>query len=167
VKTPALDSLAETGIIFSRAYVATPIRTASRANMLTSRFPQESGTIALDRVPFVEAVVERGTTKTMAQVLAEGGYRTAFYGKSDLGDPTPYGFQEGRALKDDAALFDSARVFLRSVADEERPFLRWLAPTAPHLPLRPGQRWLDLYNAVVLPLAPNFREAPPDESIYN
>ena len=167
VQTPALDALANEGIIFDYAYVATPICAASRASLLTGRFPQEHGAVALDRTPFVEAVVERGTTQTLAHRLAEGGYRTAFYGKSHLGDPTLYGFEEGAELGEDAAVFDSAAAFLERAAARSGPFLLWVAPHAPHVPLRPAPRWLDLYDAEALPLDPNFREAPPEGSLFN
>ncbi len=41
VKTPRLDALAASGIKFERAYVASPICAASRASMMTGRFPQQ------------------------------------------------------------------------------------------------------------------------------
>ena len=39
VKTPNLDALAAGGITFERGYVASPICAASRASMMTGRFP--------------------------------------------------------------------------------------------------------------------------------
>lgn len=41
IHTPELDALARDGIIFERAYIATPICAASRASMMTGLFPQQ------------------------------------------------------------------------------------------------------------------------------
>src|SRR5438105_3497939 len=47
VKTPHLDALAASGITFDRGYVASPICAASRASMMTGRFPQQHGVMGL------------------------------------------------------------------------------------------------------------------------
>jgi arylsulfatase A-like enzyme len=56
VKTPNLDRLARNGMIFSRAYISTPVCAASRASLLTGLYPQTNGTVALDRPSFIKNI---------------------------------------------------------------------------------------------------------------
>ncbi len=81
--TPNINQFASEGIFFTRMYTE-PSCTPSRAAVLTGRhairngmynvgFPYEYGGLAEEEV-------------TMAEVLSEAGYATAFYGKSHLGD---------------------------------------------------------------------------------
>ncbi len=80
--TPNTNKMAEEGIMFTRMY-AEPACTPTRAAVLTGRhpvrngmyvpgFPVEHGGLAAEEV-------------TIAEVLSEAGYKTAFYGKSILG----------------------------------------------------------------------------------
>ncbi|MEM1411289.1 MAG: sulfatase-like hydrolase/transferase [Pseudomonadota bacterium] len=82
-ETPNMNQFAAEGIYFSRMYTE-PSCTPSRAAAMTGRhavrngmynvgFPYEYGGLAADEV-------------TIAEVLSEVGYATAFYGKSHLGD---------------------------------------------------------------------------------
>ena len=82
-ETPNLNQMAEEGINFMRMYTE-PSCTPSRAAAMTGRhavrngmynvgFPYEYGGLAAEEV-------------TIAEVLSEAGYATAFYGKSHLGD---------------------------------------------------------------------------------
>jgi len=166
VETPILDSLAAEGIIFENAYVATPICVASRASILTSLFPQQHEAVALNADAFKKNVVTERKYPTLAHVLSAAGYRTGLLGKSHLGDPRQYGFQEGQHTNDEQA-FRLAENFLEDASHAEKPFLLWLAPHKPHIPLRPDQKWLDLYKNVKLQVDPNFRESPPKQSFFN
>ncbi len=47
VHSPAIDSLAADGIRFTRYYAASPVCSASRAAMLTGRYPQSNGLMLL------------------------------------------------------------------------------------------------------------------------
>ncbi|MBI4558413.1 MAG: sulfatase [Candidatus Hydrogenedentes bacterium] len=169
VKTPALDRLAGQGIIFDHAYVASPICVASRASLLTGLFPQQHGAIALDPTGFRKSVVEEKRYKTVAHLLAGAGYTTAFCGKSHLGEPRDYGFMLGEEHKDttDNETFAFVAQFLDQRRGNPDPFFLWVAPRQPHLPLRPGPEWLDLYRDARLEVDPNFLESPPEGSIYN
>ncbi len=82
-ETPNMNAFSEEGIFFARMYTE-PSCTPSRAAAITGRhairngmynvgFPYEYGGLAAEEV-------------TMAEVLGEVGYATAFYGKSHLGD---------------------------------------------------------------------------------
>ena len=169
VKTPAFDRLAHEGVIFDHVYVASPICVASRASMLTGLFPQQHGAIALDAGGFRRHVVDEARYKTLAHLLAQAGYTTAFCGKSHLGHPRDYGFAHGEEHRgpDDEATFAFAMRFLEERQGSAAPFLLWVAPHQPHLPLRPSPEWLDRYRDVTLQVDPNFRESPPEGSLYN
>ena len=169
VKTPRLDRLGREGVVFDHAYVATPICAASRASLLTGLFPQQHGAIALDGSGFREKVVEQKRVPTMAQLLAEAGYDTAFCGKSHLGPPRDYGFDEGEELKDptDDETFAFAAQFIEKRRDNPKPFFLWVAPRQPHIPLNPPAEWLDLYRDTEIPIDPNFLESPPRQSVFN
>jgi arylsulfatase A-like enzyme len=170
VKTPHLDRLANEGIIFNKAFVASPICAASRASIMTGVFPQQHGVIALASGEF-DKYKDGGARadQTLPYRLRAAGYRCAFWGKSHLGDPKTYGFSEGAEVKgyDDTETFARARTFLTEAAGDTMPFFLWLAPRQPHIPLKPAREWLDLYNEQDLAPGVNFREHPLSESINN
>lgn len=171
VKTPNLDQLAENGMIFSRAYISTPVCAASRASMLTGLYPQTNGTVALDRPSFIRNIASGKKYPTLPQLMNESGYTTWFSGKSHLGDPGDYGFLHGEESRgyDDQRTFADASEFVHRIASDEtnQPFFLWVATQQPHLPLHPKQQWLDLYDADDIRLDKNFREEPLRESIFN
>ena len=169
VKTPHLNQLAHQGIIFDRAIAATPICAASRASLLTGLYPQTNGTVALNTNTFITNIVKQHQYKTLANYLNDAGYSTFFCGKSHLGNPKDYGFQFGEESKDftDVTTFKKAADFINDNSFGDKPFLLWLAAKQPHVPLKPDQKWLDLYTNTSLPVEPNFQERPPRESFYN
>lgn len=167
VKTPHLDTLASQGVIFQQAYVATPICAASRASILTGLFPQQHGVIALDSKNFMHDVVRDSAYALLPQLLNERGYTTVFYGKSHLGNPTDYGFQQGRQIRADDEVFAAAQRFVSQARADEAPFFLWLATHQPHLPLQPPNSWLAQYDTADIILSPNFRESPLVSSLFN
>jgi choline-sulfatase len=62
VKTPAMDSLAQTGVRFERAYSANPVCVPSRVAMLTGHLPSRFG---------MQSNTEIGTTKIPEPVLQQ------------------------------------------------------------------------------------------------
>lgn len=113
--TPALDRLVREGTRLTNFYVAWPACTPSRASLLTGRYPQRNGMYDMVRneapdyghryTPSEYAVTfERiGGLDTrevlLPQLLRAAGYRTAIFGKWDLGAlqrflPTSRGFDQ-------------------------------------------------------------------------
>lgn len=106
VQTPNLDRLAQGGVLMTKFYDSAPICSASRAGLLTGRFPAEVG--------FINYVSDRAYNASIGQAdwldpklpniarLLKGvGYETAHIGKWHLGGgrdisnapwPTAYGF---------------------------------------------------------------------------
>ncbi len=169
VLTPELDGLANKGVIFNKAFTATPVCAASRASLLTGLYPQTHGTVALDKNAFIRNIVKDKHYQTIADFLSEAGYATYFSGKSHLGDPKTYGFRFGEESYDfdDKRTFDDVSRFIGEQDFGAKPFMIWLAPKQPHVPLKPDQQWLDLYVAEEISLGKNFLEYPPQESVFN
>lgn len=88
-QTPRIDQLANEGRRFTDFYVASPICSASRAALMTGRYPQKVG------VPGV-FFPNRGSHGlapehfTIAELLKSAGYKTLAAGKWHLGDEPQY-----------------------------------------------------------------------------
>lgn len=91
VQTPNIDRLAQSGVLFTRAYAQYPQCNQSRASFLTSRYPDQTGILSLkehvrDTMPDVV---------TLPQHFRNHGYLTARVGKIfHQGVPTEIG-QDG------------------------------------------------------------------------
>lgn len=96
IKTPRVDQLAAEGIRFTDFYVASPVCSASRAALLTGRYPMSVGVPGV----FWPNRGSKGLSPeylTIAEVLKTAGYTTMAVGKWHLGDepqflPTNQGF---------------------------------------------------------------------------
>jgi len=82
-ETPNLNRMAEEGINFTRMY-SEPACTPTRAALLTGRLPVRHG-MGVVGMPH-EFSGLRAEEVTIAEVLSEAGYATAFCGKGHLGD---------------------------------------------------------------------------------
>jgi len=99
LKTPHLDKIAETGVRFSRFYVA-PVCAPTRASLLTGRYYYRTGVVDT----FVGRALMHPDEVTIAEALAKAGYRTGQFGKWHLGDnyplrPQDQGFAESLMLR--------------------------------------------------------------------
>lgn len=99
LKTPHMESIGEKGVEMTH-FFAYPNCSASRAAMLTGRYPYRTGVTAVTQVDHFMNTQET----TIAEVLANHGYRTGIFGKWHLGDnapmrPTDQGFQEALVHK--------------------------------------------------------------------
>jgi arylsulfatase A-like enzyme len=95
VQTPVLDEIAATGLRLDRFYAAHPSCSPTRASVLTGRHPNRMGT-------FAPGWSLRPEETTIAQILADAGYRCAHFGKWHVGavkaespvNPRAMGFHE-------------------------------------------------------------------------
>ena len=88
VKTPALDSLAQNGTMFTAAYCQNPICVPSRMSMLTGKMASDVGVYGNSEVLAMEH-------KTFADVFNAAGYVTAIIGKMHFqgqGEERVHGF---------------------------------------------------------------------------
>lgn len=82
-ETPQIDSLAQSGALFSDFYTAAPVCSPTRASILTGKYPARIGlTGIIPRVPPLQR-----EELTIAERLKSAGYVTAMMGKWHLGGP--------------------------------------------------------------------------------
>ncbi len=174
LRTPRLDRLAEQSVELTAFYVS-PVCAPTRASLLTGRYHQRTG------VTGVTSGFETmdASEVTLAEVLADAGYRTALFGKWHLGEHYPsvphaqgfheyVGFRPGH-LEDDYfdpvlehngqplptrgyitdILTDHAIRFVED--NQQRPFFVYLPYNAPHTPLFVPKRYARPYFDQGLP----------------
>lgn len=119
VRTPHLQQLAETGVLFRQAFCAAPTCSPSRAALLTGEYAHQSGMVGL---------VHRGARLThperhLAHFLAGHGFDTAVAGVNHVGDPESCGYTHVSPgeKNDSEATVSFALDFLRQ-RDPDRPF---------------------------------------------
>jgi arylsulfatase A-like enzyme len=103
IQTPSLNRLAAESVVFERAYVTQPVCTPSRSSILTGLYPHTSGCTA-NNVPL------RPETRCLPEMIQNGDYITAHYGKWHLGDEiyAQHGFQGWRSIEDGYAEYYGA-----------------------------------------------------------
>lgn len=146
-KTPHLDTLADRGVLFERAYAPAPMTSPSHASMFTGLWPPEHGVFTNGQVALDESVL------TLAERLATDGYDTAAFVAAFVLQKK-FGFQQGFKVFDDdlskAApdtdvlhqyrdgryVIDSAMDWLerRTRKDSSSPFFCWVHLYDPHDP---------------------------------
>jgi arylsulfatase A-like enzyme len=97
VQTPNIDRLARNGVVFENAFCQSPACMASRASMLTGRYPVAVRVRGMGVLPPQET--------TFPEVLRRHGYRTGAFGKVHL-TPEQYTL---RQLKSDTPVLDWRR----------------------------------------------------------
>lgn len=132
VKTPAMDSLAASGVRFERAYCGNPVCVPSRMGMITGRMPSEFG--GRDNASGTKAVLdEAARQKTMGWIFKNAGYEVAYGGKWHL--PPGFGTREEMGMAD---LCRNERDELAKVAADfikaphDKPFLLVASFIQPH-----------------------------------
>jgi choline-sulfatase len=80
-RTPNFDRLRERGVLFRRAYTATPTCSPARASLLTGMLPHNHGVLEVEHGRDPDQCVLRTDKPHWAQRLRDSGYRTAYFGK--------------------------------------------------------------------------------------
>lgn len=122
LKTPNLDYLARTGVLFTQCYAAGPVCSPSRAALMTGRFPSEiriHGHLATPPESNVELNAARAMPNFLSpelpcvtRLLQKAGYRTGLFGKWHLGKaqdaplPRAYGIDESRTVDSNEMSWD-------------------------------------------------------------
>ncbi len=132
--TPNIDRLADSGIRFTQMYSPSAICSASRAGLLTGRFPARAGVPG--NVSSQEGVPGMPTEEvTIAEMLHAHGYRTGHVGKWHLGY-TPETMPNGQG-------FDESFGHMGGCIDNYSHFFYWNGPNRHDL-WRNGQHiWQD------------------------
>jgi arylsulfatase A-like enzyme len=84
-QTPILDSLAEHGVVFERAYAPSPVCAPSRSAIITGSYSIRTGThdMRSGRVPEYQIYLPDGVV-TLPELFRQGGYETYNSGKDDF-----------------------------------------------------------------------------------
>ncbi len=81
LKTPAMDSLAQEGIRFERAYCANPVCVPSRISMATGMMPNRLGAISNKPGMQVEKLPLEVDENSLGKIVKRAGYDTFYGGK--------------------------------------------------------------------------------------
>jgi choline-sulfatase len=87
VDTPALDEIADRGVVFENAYCNNPVCTPSRASLMTGVYASDVGS-------YCNATVWDGSSPTWGTRLRDAGYHTWATGKLDLNGDEEIGFEQ-------------------------------------------------------------------------
>lgn len=162
VETPNIDSIAQDGIIFERAFVTISLCSPSRATYLTSLYAHNHK--VLDNSTRLNPELP-----TFPKLLQESGYETAFIGKWHMGgssdEPRP-GFDRWVSFKGQGNYFDQtfnidgetkkidgynadvltdfAEDFIKKVHD--KPFMLYLSHKSVHGEFVPPERYKGCYD---------------------
>ncbi|HEX5555167.1 MAG TPA: sulfatase [Chitinophagaceae bacterium] len=128
IRTPTFDSLAHAGMLFTRAYCASPSCSPSRAAVLTGQYPHrlESGSQLWGTLP--------KKFPTYTRLLKKVGYLVGEYQKGY----GPANIEAGGYIKNPAGKsYKSFAAFLDSLKPGE-PFCFWYGSHDPHRPYQKG-----------------------------
>ena len=184
---PVLQSLAQRGVSFERAFATTPLCCPSRASLLTGQYARHHG-VRANELPLggFERFDDRSTLATW---LHDHGVRTGLVGRylneyRSLYRPPGWDYwfaiwqsSEDRGLyyryyathNDDDEFYGSSsenyssRVLTRRSlqflrGEPDRPFMLWLAPRAPHSPATPDERDKGAFKDLTLDVSGSFDE---------
>jgi len=135
IHTLAMDSLAETGMLYTRAYSANPLCMPARNSIFTGRYPHETGVTRNARVKLdTKEFVNMGT------YFRQAGYETYYVGKWHLCfDPKTtdaHGFETAECLHGnghDGEVADLAVKYLSGKRGKQAgPFLAVVSLSNPH-----------------------------------
>lgn len=129
--TPAMDSLAATGVRFKKAYCTNPVCLPARFSMMTGRMPSELN-IRSNSVGWLEKVPEEITKQAMGWILKNAGYDVGYGGKVHLPrgmNPEAMGFERVTGNQREG-LADACIDFIQRKRD--KPFLLVVSFINPH-----------------------------------
>ena len=132
IKTPNMQRLADAGMTFNNAFVASPSCAPSRAALLTGMYPARNGAEPNHSRPEVDL-------KKLPAYLQELGYEVVSFGKVGHYKQTPdYGFDLAKhfGYHDDVAV-DEAIKWLRArgaAGDPSKPLCLFVGTNWPHVP---------------------------------
>ena len=87
IKTPAIDSIARSGIAIEQGYSSTPICSPTRTALLTGRYAQRLVVGLEEPIANARDLGVPLDQPTLASLFKAMGYRTSLIGKWHLGDP--------------------------------------------------------------------------------
>jgi choline-sulfatase len=130
LRTPAMDSIAEAGVRFERAYCVNPVCVPSRWSLFSGRLPSAIGQRA-NPSRHIEHIPEEFEQQAMGWTLRRAGYEVAYGGKQHLPQTNAEKLGFDYICKDERdELADVCAEFLR--AKHGKPFLLVASFINPH-----------------------------------
>lgn len=128
VKTPGMDRVARAGLVFDRAFVASPSCAPSRAALLTGLVPPRNGAEANHSKP-------RAELKKLPAYLQELGYEVVAFGKvSHYQHTADYGFDHWAHDKYHEDIAVSAAIEWLRARKSAKPLAFFVGTNWPHVP---------------------------------
>lgn len=165
-RTVHLDQLALEGIKHTSAYCGLPICSASRASLLTSKYPARlhlttylPGRADATSQRLIQPQIEPAlvsSAQTLAEVLKRSGYATGIFGKWHLGSGQSSALQQGFDVsveppgngdptstggKNENLITDKAIEFIK--ANGDKPYFCYVPHHSPHIMLHEQQSKID------------------------
>jgi len=142
-RTPTIDGLAGSGVLFKEAFCQVPLTLPSHASMLTGTYPATNG-VRTNGVALGKGVA------TLAEVFRDRGYRTAAFVSGMVLD-SMFGLGRGFDTYDDdlgasEALERPANIVSDAAlrwlgAPSDKPFFAWVHYFDPHSPYEPPENF--------------------------
>lgn len=152
VQTPNIDKLAANGLRFDNAFLTTSSCSASRASILTGKYPHSNGLVHLHQQLPANQI-------TLGQLLRDRGYHTESVGKWHIGDLVKSQFSH---VIDDKINNGTGRWLERlERRPNGAPFFFWLASRDPHRPHHPTENSIPLvYDPATIEIPEGFVDGP-------
>lgn len=168
-RTPHIDGLAASGMLFSRAFVSNSICGPSRAVFLTGKHSHKNG-FKDNHSTF------NGDQQTVVKLLKQSGYQTAITGKWHLVS-NPQGFDYWNILPGQGDYYNPRFIengvpknytgYVTNLTtdlamqwldrrDTSRPFFLVCNQKAPHRNWMPEQKYLNLFDSTEFPVPANY-----------
>lgn len=130
IKTPKMQELADQGMLFENAYIASPASGPSRAALLSGMIPVHNGAVGNHRLP-------RPESQKMVKQLQEQGYEVVAFGKIAHGKKHAElcGFDELEWYNwnSDTKLSESVSAYLKK-RTSQKPLCLMVGDHRPHVP---------------------------------
>ena len=124
VHTPAMDTLAASGVRFEHNYVTQPLCLPFRSSLQTGRYPHEIGSIN-------NGEKFNGVYPMLGKLVANAGYRCDYFGKWHVGcTPEQAGYDHYDKVGKDPDITKRAEQYL--LQQHERPFFLTVSLMNPH-----------------------------------
>lgn len=154
IRTPGLDELAAHGTRFTHAFCTTASCSASRSVILSGLYNHYNGQYGHEHAYHHFSSFDH--VRSLPNLLAEAGYRTARWGKYHVAPEPVYHFQE--VIGGGAPIQGAQRCQPFIAAQDERPFFLYFCTTEPHRPFRRDGDTFKPEDVIVPPYLPDIPE---------
>jgi N-sulfoglucosamine sulfohydrolase len=131
--TPAIDAVAQDGVVFRNAFATTASCSASRSVVMSGLHNHRNGQFGHQHHYHKFASFHDVVTLSLPRVMARAGYRTGQIGKYHVAPETVYEFEtylKGNT-RNAVQMAEASRAFITDKQDD-RPFFLYFATSDPH-----------------------------------